>query len=334
MIDTSIEAALAANGAAAKAGAQPDPARDARVARRARRRDRGRRRRARERAGARDRGARGDARRAHAGRADDAVRQHDRGRGAGAFSGRSRHRGAAAALHPLERDGDGRARAEGPQRAGRARRDVLVGGDAVRRRLQPLLARAVARRGRRPRVLPRSLVAGHLLARVHRRPHHRRAGRQLPARGRRQRSSVVPASVADAGLLAIRDRLDGARLAASRVPSALHALSARPRADRRQRSQGVGVSGRRRDRRARIARRARDGGAREARQLDLRRQLQLAAARRAGTRQRQDHPGARGRVPRRGLERDQGDLGFALGPAARGGRQRHAGQGDERDARR
>ena len=58
-------------------------------------------------------------------------------------------------------------------------------------------------------------------------------------------------------------------------------------------------------------------GAREARQPDLRHQLQPAAPRRPGARQRQDHPGARDDLPRRRLERDQGDLGLALGPAAR-----------------
>jgi pyruvate dehydrogenase complex dehydrogenase (E1) component len=57
-------------------------------------------------------------------------------------------------------------------------------------------------------------------------------------------------------------------------------------------------------------------GAREARQPDLRHQLQPAAARRPGARQRQDHPGTGIRLPRRRLERDQGDLGFLLGPAA------------------
>ena len=58
------------------------------------------------------------------------------------------------------------------------------------------------------------------------------------------------------------------------------------------------------------------GRARAARQPDLGRQLQPPAPRRPGARQRQDHPGARVRLPRRRLERDQGDLGFALGPAA------------------
>ena len=62
-----------------------------------------------------------------------------------------------------------------------------------------------------------------------------------------------------------------------------------------------------------------DRRARGARQPDLRRQLQPAAARRPGARQRQDHPGARGGVPRRRLERDQGDLGPGVGRAARPG---------------
>ena len=53
------------------------------------------------------------------------------------------------------------------------------------------------------------------------------------------------------------------------------------------------------------------------RQPDLRHQLQPAAPRRPGARQRQDHPGARDQLPRRGLERHQDHLGLALGPAAR-----------------
>ena len=71
----------------------------------------------------------------------------------------------------------------------------------------------------------------------------------------------------------------------------------------RDRREGVGVSRRRRDRRARSARRHHAGVAREARQPDLRHQLQPAAARRPGARQRPDHPGARSDLPRRRLER-------------------------------
>ena len=73
---------------------------------------------------------------------------------------------------------------------------------------------------------------------------------------------------------------------------------------------------RRRDGRARVDGRAHDAGAREARQPHLRHQLQPAAPRRPGARQRQDHPGARGGLPRRRLERHQGAVGLALGSAA------------------
>src|SRR5829696_1061446 len=51
--------------------------------------------------------------------------------------------------HPLERDGDRAARQRGVLGAGRAHRLLPVGRDALRGRLQPLLARA--RRGARRR---------------------------------------------------------------------------------------------------------------------------------------------------------------------------------------
>ena len=70
------------------------------------------------------------------------------------------------------------------------------------------------------------------------------------------------------------------------------------------------------------------------RQPDLRRQLQPAAPRRPGPRQRQDHPGARGGLPRLGLERDQGDLGPRVGRAPRPRRRRRPRRGDERHGRR
>ena len=96
-----------------------------------------------------------------------------------------------------------------------------------------------------------------------------------------------------------------------------------------ERPQGLVLPRRRRDGRARVARRDHDAGAREARQPGVRRQLQPAAARRPGARQRQDHPGTRGGVPRRRLERDQGDLGLALGSAARAGHARAAAPPDD-----
>ena len=53
--------------------------------------------------------------------------------------------------------------------------------------------------------------------------------------------------------------------------------------------------------------------ARAARQPDLRHQLQSAAPRRSGARQRTDHPGAGVALQRRRLERDQGAMGIGLG---------------------
>ena len=109
----------------------------------------------------------------------------------------------------------------------------------------------------------------------------------------------------------------GPRPADGDLPGALHEVPAGPRPGRDRRPQGVGLHGRRRDGRARVAGRDLDGRPRAPRQPDLRHQLQPAAPRRPGARQRQDHPGARDQLPRRGLERHQGDLGLALGPAPR-----------------
>ena len=73
---------------------------------------------------------------------------------------------------------------------------------------------------------------------------------------------------------------------------------------------------------------------RAARQPHLRDQLQPAAPRRAGTRQRQNHPGARGAFPPRRLERDQGHLGHRVGRADRAGHHRAAAQADGGSRRR
>ena len=63
-------------------------------------------------------------------------------------------------------------------------------------------------------------------------------------------------------------------------------------------------------------------------------QLQPAAPRRAGAREREDHPGARDELPRRRLERDQGDLGLGLGSAARERHRRLAAPADGGGGRR
>ena len=146
--------------------------------------------------------------------------------------------------------------------------------------------------------------------------------------------SLLPAPVADAGLLAVPHRLDGPRPADGDLPGALHEVPAGPRPGRDRRPQGVGLHGRRRDGRARVAGRDLDGRPRAPRQPDLRHQLQPAAPRRPGARQRQDHPGARDQLPRRRLERHQGDLGLALGPAARRRPRGPPARAHERGARR
>ena len=162
----------------------------------------------------------------------------------------------------------------------------------------------------------------------------RRAAPVLPPRAERQRTFVVPASVADAGLLGVPDGLDGARPDHGDLPGALPALPRGSRLEEAEPPEGVGLPRRRRMRRAGVARRDQPCGAREAREPHLRHQLQPAAARRSGPRQRPDHPGARGGVPRRRLERDQGDLGQRLGSAARQGPRRPPRQADGRGRRR
>ena len=124
---------------------------DARVARRAvgGHRQRGSRARALPARAAHRRGAAGRHRRAVLGQ--HRLRQHHSDRPGGALPRQPRCRGAAARLHALERDGDGRqGQPARPRRRRRPRRPHLVvrlAGDDVRRRLQPFLAR---RRHRQP----------------------------------------------------------------------------------------------------------------------------------------------------------------------------------------
>ena len=252
-------------------------------------------------------------------RADDGLRQHDPAGARGAHAGRRQH-GMAHPLHdPLERDGDGRARQPQAWRARRAHREFRVECDAVRRRLQPLLARAVGQPSGRSDLPSGPFEPRHLRALVPGRTHCRGPARPVPHGGCRPRTGIVfvSASVADAGLLAGADGVDGPGAVAGDLPGALHEVSGAPRHDRAERPQGLVLHGRRRVRRARIARRHFAGGSRGTRQPDLRDQLQPAAPRRPGARQRQDHPGTGGRVPRCRLERDQDDLGQLLGSAAR-----------------
>ena len=167
-------------------------------------------------------------------RPQHAVRQHDPARARGAAPRRPGARAPAALDRPLERDGDGRARQQALLRARRPHRHLPVAGDAVRGRLQPLLARPVRGARRRPRLLP-----GPLLARATTRARTSRAGsteEQLD--GFRQevggrRALVLPAPVADARLLAVPDGLARDRRDHLDLPGPVHEV---PRGARRSRT--------------------------------------------------------------------------------------------------
>ena len=78
--------------------------------------------------------------------------------------------------------------------------------------LQPLLARAVGQASRRHGLHPGPRLAGHLRARVPRRAPDGEPPAPLPPGSRQPgRPELVSASVADAGLLAVPDRVDGPR---------------------------------------------------------------------------------------------------------------------------
>ena len=139
----------------------------------------------------------------------------------------------------------------------------------------------------------------------------------------------------DAGFLAVPDRIDGTRARSMRFT--------------RRASCGTWrIAGSSRRRRAKVWAFLGDGETdepeslgrvdarvtREARQPDLRRQLQPAAARWPGARQRQDHQRTRSGIPRRRLERDQGSLGLRLGSLVRTRHQRPASEAHGRVRRR
>ena len=242
---------------------------------------------------------------------------------------RRSHRAAPALDRALERHLHGPARQQDLLGAGRPHRDLPVAGHAHGGRLQPLLARAGRRTRRRPRLLPGPLLAGQLRSRLSGRPALRSAARRLPAGGvGGGRAQLLPAPVADARVLAVPDGVAGHRGDHLDLSGALHEVPGGARDGRHLPAQGVDLPRRRRDGRARVDGRHRPGGPRAAGQPHLGGQLQPPAPRRAGARQRQDHPGAGVRLPRRRLERHQGHLGHAVGPAAGGRRRRRAGQGD------
>ena len=161
-----------------------------------------------------------------------ALHQHDPATTRARVPGRRGARAARALAHALERDRDGAQGEQGILRARRAHRELPVGGGPLRDRLQPLLERALRQPWRRPRLHAGPLVAGHLRSRVPRGAADRGAAGGLPTGGLAQRAAVVPASVADARLLAVPDRLDGARADHGHLPGPVHEVPRRARGRR------------------------------------------------------------------------------------------------------
>ena len=265
------------------------------------------------------------------------LRQHHRRRGRAAYPGDEAHRRAHPAHRSLERGGHGARARTRLRRHRRPHLDLRLERELYEVGFNHFFRGKDERGGAgRPDLLPGARLARHLRARVSRRAASGRAARALPARGGARRGlSLVPAPAADA-------RTSGSSRpsawASGRITSIYQArfnryLHARGSCDTSHVARLV-LRRRRRDRRARDARRAQRRGARGARQPDLRRELQPPAPRRPGARQRQDHPGARGGLPRRGLERDQGGLGSASGTSSSPATARRAAPAPERGRRR
>jgi hypothetical protein len=130
------------------------------------------------------------------------------------------------------------------------------------------------------------------------------------------RAKFVSAPVADAGFLAVPHGLDGLGADSVDLPGAVQPLPAEPGLEEHRQARASILSSATAS--ATSRKRWAPSRWRGARSWTTCAgyQLQPAAAGRPGARQRQDHPGAGGLVPRRGLERDQGRVGIGLGPAS------------------
>jgi len=241
------------------------------------------------------------------------LRQHDPDRPRAVVPGRRGRRAHLPPLDPLERRDHRAPRPAAGDRGGRAHLVLRVVGDALRGRLQPLLPGQGPPGRRRPGVHPGPRLPRDLRPRL---PGGAAVGgpaRRLPpgAEPRRPgpRAAQLPAPAAHARLLGVPHRLHGPRPDERDHAGAVQPVPGCARVHRHERPARVGLPGRRRDGRARVARPDPHRRGRGPGQPDLRRQLQPAAARRPGARQREDHPGAGVVLPRRGLERHQGDLG-------------------------
>ena len=181
-----------------------------------------------------------------------ALHQHDSGRRAGRRCPAAGHRAPHQEPRPLERAGDGRARQQGRRRASAAT------SRPTRRRRRSTRSASTTSSAARTTSGDGDIVffQGHAAPGIYARAflEGRIDEKQLEnfrrelARGRRP--LVVSASLADAGLLGIPDRLDGPRPDHGDLPGALHPLPRGSRAEAEVGREGLGVSRRRRDRRA------------------------------------------------------------------------------------
>ena len=220
-------------------------------------------------------------------------------------------------------------------RSRRPHRQLRLRRHALRRGLQPLLARAHRGLRRRPRLLPGALVARHLRARLPRRAADARRSSTTSARrstARASRPIRTRGSCRTSGS-SRRCRWAWARSRRSTRRASCTTCTTAGIANTEGRKVWAFMGDGEMDEPESLGAISL-GAARGARQPDLRHQLQPAAPRRPGARQRQDHPGAGGGFPRRRLERHQGDLGRLLGSAARPRQGRPPAQAHGRGRRR
>ena len=192
------------------------------------------------------------------------LHQHDPAGERALVPRRRAHRAADPGLHPVERRHHGVRREPQGARGRRSHRDLPVVGLAVRGRLQPLLQGQGPPRRRRPGLHPGPRLPRHLRPGVPRGSVVGGAAAAVPPGGparRRAGVAVVPPPPAHEGLLGVPDGVDGAHRAALDLPGAVQPLPAEPRHQGHLPAARVGVPRRRRDGRARVARRHRSGRA-------------------------------------------------------------------------
>ena len=170
------------------------------------------------------------------------VPQHHPRIARGAHSRRSGPRAAHPLSRSLERARDGGEGEPALLGARRAHRELRLFRHPLRRGLQPLLARAERCARRRPGVLSGAQRARHLRARLPRKTPLERPPAPLPPGGRRRRPVLLPPPLADAGLLAVPDRVDGSRTDHGHLPGPLHEVTCTTAACRTPRGARSGPS--------------------------------------------------------------------------------------------